>query len=307
MVTCSAYKPGQTLITSPGLAAATAALIVMYAGVVALQSVALAIPSSSTTSVLPVICMTGLGRTPVGVSVRSQPATRYAIAGKVRTATVLRSVCIGLLLEARRAVQPTGTALRCKAKHVPRAGASCCASRRLKRPDDNAFGKPSKWRRWREKPPLALRQGEGRCARTSEEIRRRESGAVARPWREHHGAATRVPAGDARRSGLPELCCGNAELLDLHVQGLVVHPQQPRRLALVAPCGSKRQVDRLPLRFRGRPASDLPQGEAQLFWWPLARSRHSADQSAQLADHRETDEGQDCRNCPAEMPYCFIF
>src|SRR2546422_7906536 len=33
---------------------------------------------------------------------------------------------------------------------------------------------------------------------------RRESGAVARPWRVHHGAATRGPAGDARRSGLPE-------------------------------------------------------------------------------------------------------
>src|SRR6266850_3287059 len=52
MKTCSAYKPGQTLIVSPGLAAATAALIVVKAAVVrSLQLVALANPSSSTTSV----------------------------------------------------------------------------------------------------------------------------------------------------------------------------------------------------------------------------------------------------------------
>src|SRR2546426_394741 len=49
--TCSRYRPGQTLIVSPGMAAATAALIVTKAGVRALQSVALASPSSSTTSV----------------------------------------------------------------------------------------------------------------------------------------------------------------------------------------------------------------------------------------------------------------
>src|SRR6266550_744965 len=58
------------------------------------------------------------GRASVGVS-RSQAAPNHAIAGKVRIATVLRSVCIGLLLEAPGAIQPTGTALRTKAKHVP--------------------------------------------------------------------------------------------------------------------------------------------------------------------------------------------
>jgi len=83
-----------------------------------------------------------------------------------------------------------------------------------------------------------------------------------RPWRRHQRAGAR----DARRSGLPELFCGNAELLDLHVQGLVVHPEEPRRLALVSPRGAQGQADRLPLGFRGRPAGDLPQGEAQLFW-----------------------------------------
>src|SRR5947207_8707772 len=43
---------GQALIVSPGLAAATAALIVGYAGVLALQSATVAMPSSSTTSVV---------------------------------------------------------------------------------------------------------------------------------------------------------------------------------------------------------------------------------------------------------------
>src|SRR5467141_2031322 len=82
----------------------------------------------------------------------------------------------------------------------------------------------------------------------------------------NYGANTMAPPPgsrrESRRSGLPELCCGNTELLDLHVQGLVIHPQEPRRLALISPRGSKGQADRLPLRFRGRPARDLPQGEA---------------------------------------------
>src|SRR2546425_1485050 len=51
IMTISAYRPGQTLIVSPGLAAATAALIVVKAVVRSLQLVALANPSSSTTSV----------------------------------------------------------------------------------------------------------------------------------------------------------------------------------------------------------------------------------------------------------------
>jgi hypothetical protein len=35
------------------------------------------------------ICMTGRGDAPVGVSVRSQAAPRYAIAGKIRAAMIL--------------------------------------------------------------------------------------------------------------------------------------------------------------------------------------------------------------------------
>src|SRR5438552_7324883 len=42
------------------------------------------------------------GRAPVGMSVRSQAAPSHAIAGKIRTAPVLRSVGIGLLQEVPR-------------------------------------------------------------------------------------------------------------------------------------------------------------------------------------------------------------
>src|SRR6266576_2120246 len=56
----------------------------------------------------------------VGVSVRSQAAARYAIAGKVRIAAILRSVCIGLLLEAPRehATDGDGTPKQGKARAV---------------------------------------------------------------------------------------------------------------------------------------------------------------------------------------------
>src|SRR5437773_8051906 len=93
---------------------------------------------------------------PVGVSVRSQAAPKYAIAGKVRTAAILRNVCIGLLLEAQRAIQPTGTALRTKAKHVPVFGARVGRRDGSTRADGAAFGKPNKWRCWREKPRSPL-------------------------------------------------------------------------------------------------------------------------------------------------------
>src|SRR2546425_11360283 len=95
------------------------------------------------------------GRASVGVS-RSQAAPRYAIAGNVRTATVLRSVCIGLLLQAPRAMQPTGTALRTKAKHVPVLAPRVARRDRSTRADGGAFGKPSKWRSWQEKPRSPL-------------------------------------------------------------------------------------------------------------------------------------------------------
>src|SRR2546429_9464600 len=81
---------------------------------------------------------------PVGVSVRSQAAPRYAIAGKVRNATVLRNVCIGLLLEARRAVQPMGTALRTKAKHVPLVASRVARRHGQTRARGAAFEEPTK-------------------------------------------------------------------------------------------------------------------------------------------------------------------
>src|SRR5436309_9019481 len=82
-----------------------------------------------------------MSRASVGASVRSQPAPRYAIAGKIRIAAVLRGVSIGLLLEARRAMQPTGTALRSKARHVPVLAPRVGRRDRSTRADGAAFGK----------------------------------------------------------------------------------------------------------------------------------------------------------------------
>src|SRR5438034_5495615 len=117
---------------------------------------------------------------------------------------------------------------------MPPAARDHCSARA----DREAFGEPSKWRCSQEKPPLTPRQSEGRCARTSEDI---GDESLVR-WQDH-GAHTMAPPPDGGRlttSGLPELLRGNTKLLDLDVQGLVVHPEEPRRLALVPTRGSKR-------------------------------------------------------------------
>src|SRR5437879_24607 len=147
-----------------------------------------------------------------------------------------------------------------------------------------AFGKPSKWRCWQVKSPSA---SIGWMTVSSDE----RGDRAPRVWcgGKNYGANTMAPPPESRREsrrlGLPELFCGNAELLDLDVQGLVVDPEEPRRLALVPPRGLKGQADRLALRFCGGPARDLPQGGAPLFSWPVARSRHCADHPSQFADH----------------------
>src|SRR5437764_295520 len=127
---------------------------------------------------------------------------------------------------------------------------------------------------------------------------RRDHGAAARamaprPWRWHQrgggwvtryrSGGSRFPTGEPRRSELPELPDRYSVPLDLEVQGLVVHAEQPRRLALVAPRGLKGQADRLPLRFRGGPASDVPEGEARRFAWS-GRPHHGVDPPWQFAD-----------------------
>src|SRR5437016_1516791 len=140
------------------------------------------------------ICMTGGGDAPVGVSVRSQAPPRYAIAGNVRTATVLRSVCIGLLLEAPRAMQPTGTALRTKAKHVPVLARRVARRDRSTRADGAAFGKPNKWRCWREKPRSPL-------VRVKDGALRRARDPASRVWcgGKTYGANTMVPPPESQR------------------------------------------------------------------------------------------------------------
>src|SRR5437870_9321851 len=72
------------------------------------------------------------------------------------------------------------------------------------------------------------------------------------PWCGHH--SRRGP-----RSRRPELPGFDPVTLYLEVQGLVVHPEESRRLTLVAPCGVKGQADRLALRLGGGPGGDLLQ------------------------------------------------
>src|SRR5947209_2998267 len=95
MITCSWYVPGQTSMWSPGCASFTAAWIDMYCAVGHWTR-------SSSTSNLAGPANEAMSRAPVGVSVRSQAAPRYAIAGTISMATVLCAVSIGLLLAARR-------------------------------------------------------------------------------------------------------------------------------------------------------------------------------------------------------------
>src|SRR5437899_4345973 len=66
------------------------------------------------------------------------------------------------------------------------------------------------------------------------------------------------------RSRRPELRGLDAVALHLEVQGLVVDPQEARRLTLVPPRGLKSHADRLPLRLGGGPVGDILQGGARL-------------------------------------------
>jgi len=61
-----------------------------------------------------------------------------------------------------------------------------------------------------------------------------------------------------------ELHRGNAVLLHLYVQRLVVGLEQPRRLALVSVRGLKGALDRLPLRLGDRATGNLLQRRALL-------------------------------------------
>src|SRR5437879_11085916 len=66
------------------------------------------------------------------------------------------------------------------------------------------------------------------------------------------------------RSRRTELLGLDAVALHLEVQGLVVDPQEARRLTLVPPRGLKSHADRLPLRLGGGPVGDILQGGARL-------------------------------------------
>src|SRR5437867_12495815 len=66
------------------------------------------------------------------------------------------------------------------------------------------------------------------------------------------------------RSRRPGLLRPDPVALHPDVQGLVLDPQEARRLTLVPPRGLKSHADRLPLRLGGGPVGDIPQGGARL-------------------------------------------
>src|SRR2546422_767670 len=77
----------------------------------------------------------------------------------------------------------------------------------------------------------------------------------------------------SRRSGLPELFCGNAELLDLHVEGIVVHPQEPSRLAFVPSRRLQGRADRPSLDVHRSRLGELLERRAGWRWLFRASGR----------------------------------
>src|SRR5437879_13707764 len=84
---------------------------------------------------------------------------------------------------------------------------------------------------------------------------------------------SRTSAGNGRRSRLPELRCGNAVLLHLEVQRLVVHAEQSSRLALVPSGGLKGRADRPSFRIHGSHLGDLLERRAGQRWLSRASGR----------------------------------
>src|SRR5882724_10962485 len=97
---------------------------------------------------------------------------------------------------------------------------------------------------------------------------RRGTVQVRRP---EYGADTMVWSPEMLRR--PERRGVDRVALHLEVQGLVVHPQKPSRLTLVATRGAKSQAYRLSLRLGGGAAGQLLQCEARLLSSPATRSR----------------------------------
>ena len=87
----------------------------------------------------------------------------------------------------------------------------------------------------------------------------------------------------SRRSELPGL---DLVTLHLEVQGLVIHLEEPSRLALVPPRGLKGEPNRLPLRLGGGSIGDFLQGGARLFSLPAVRFSHFPLGHSAVSAHR---------------------
>src|SRR2546426_12584328 len=103
---------------------------------------------------------------------------------------------------------------------------------------------------WRGHHGAAAREPPGVQALTPAQIASRSASAEARAAIFFRNA--RLPPGEARRSEPPELPRGDAVLLHLEVQGLVVGAEEPRRLAPLPTGDLKDPADRLLLGVRRR-------------------------------------------------------
>src|SRR6266480_455962 len=116
------------------------------------------------------------------------------------------------------------------------------------------------------------------------------------PWRRRQIQRITGGALGFRRPVLPEISgptsrrseLSGLDLVAFHleVQGLVVHLEEPSRLALVPPRGLKGEPNRLPLRLGGGSIGDLPQGGARLLSSRAVRFSHFSRGHRAVSAHR---------------------
>src|SRR5207244_4505505 len=164
-----------------------------------------------------------------------------------------------------------------------------------------------------------------RVARSARRIACRSASAAARPAisrREKRSSSrvrsldlaiarnypgnSRTITGDGRRSGLPELPRGDAVLLHLEVQRLVVHAEQASRLALVPPRGLQGRADRPSLGVHRSRLGELLERRAGRRWLSRASRRQCGadgeDGEVLRLDHVRREEAGP-PNDVAELPH----
>src|SRR5207244_6912469 len=115
--------------------------------------------------------------------------------------------------------------------------------------------------------------GGRRAAGSSEERSSSKARSVDLAMRRNYAGNSRTITGDGRRSGLPELPRGDAVLLHLEGQRLVVAAEQASRLALVPPRGLQGRADRPSLGVHRSRLGELLERRAGRRWLSRASRR----------------------------------